>query len=50
MSVSGFGDMNDYFFWLQADYFFKHLIGDYSQSVDMVELTREMEMSGKKKR
>lgn len=46
----GFGDMNDYFFWLRADYFCKHLIGDYSQSVDMVELTREMEMSGKKKR
>lgn len=46
----GFGDMNDYWFWLRADYFCKHLIGDYSQSVDMVELNREKEMRGDKKR
>lgn len=46
----GFGDMNDYWFWIRADYFCKHLIGDYSQSVDMVELNREKEMSGDKKR
>jgi dipeptidyl aminopeptidase/acylaminoacyl peptidase len=26
----GFGSMNEYFFWLRADYFCKHLIGDYS--------------------
>jgi dipeptidyl aminopeptidase/acylaminoacyl peptidase len=32
----GFGSMNDYWFWLRADYFCKHLIGDYSQSVDMI--------------
>ncbi|MDH5705347.1 MAG: S9 family peptidase [Candidatus Aminicenantes bacterium] len=44
----GFGDMNDYFFWIRADYFCKHLIGDYSQSVDMVELNREKEMTGDK--
>lgn len=45
----GFGDMNNYWFWIRADYFCKHLIGDYSQSVDMVELNREKEMSGDKK-
>lgn len=46
----GFGDMNDYFFWLRADYFCKHLIGDYTDGVDMVELNREKEMSGDKKK
>ena len=39
----GFGDMDEYFFWLRADYFCKHLIGDYSQDVDIVELNREVE-------
>lgn len=39
----GFGDMDEYFFWLRADYFCKHLIGDYSQDVDIVELNREIE-------
>jgi dipeptidyl-peptidase-4 len=46
----GFGDMNEYFFWLRADYFCKHLIGDSSQDVDIEELNREMEMSGKEKK
>jgi dipeptidyl-peptidase-4 len=46
----GFGDMNDYWFWIRADYFCKHLIGDYSQSVDMAELNREKAMSGDKKK
>jgi len=44
----GFGNMNDYFFWQRADYFCKHLIGDYVDSVDIVELNREKEMSGDK--
>jgi len=39
----GFGDMDEYFFWLRADYFCKHLIGDYSQDVDIIELNREIE-------
>ncbi len=39
----GFGDMNEYFFWIRADYFCKHLIGDYSQDVDILELNREVE-------
>ncbi|MFC1502276.1 DPP IV N-terminal domain-containing protein, partial [bacterium] len=45
-----FGDMNNYFFWLRADYFCKYLIGDYADSVDIAELNREKEMSGNKKR
>ncbi len=40
----GFGNMDEYFFWLRADYFCKHLIGDYSQDVDIEELNREIEM------
>ncbi len=46
----GFGDMNEYFFWLRADYFCKHLIGDYSQDVDIEELNREEEKSGRRGR
>jgi dipeptidyl aminopeptidase/acylaminoacyl peptidase len=46
----GFGDMNEYFFWLRGDYFCKHLIGDYADSVDIVEINREKEMSGNKGR
>lgn len=43
----GYGDMGDYFFWIRADYFCKHLIGDYATSVDLVELNREKEQTGK---
>ncbi len=39
----GYGSMNEYFFWLRADYFCKHLIGDYSQSVDIDEINRDIE-------
>ena len=45
----GYGDMNDYWFWIRADYFARHLLGDYSQTVDLVELQREKEQSGDKK-
>ncbi len=45
----GYGDMNDYWFWIRADYFARHLLGDYSQTVDLVELQREKEQSGEKK-
>jgi dipeptidyl aminopeptidase/acylaminoacyl peptidase len=37
----GYGKMNEYFFWLRADYFCQHLLGDYSNSVDMVEMNAE---------
>ena len=45
----GYGNMNEYFFWLRADYFCKHLIGDYSQDVDILELNREIEKDDIKK-
>jgi dipeptidyl aminopeptidase/acylaminoacyl peptidase len=44
----GYGDMSDYWFWIRADYFCKHLIGDFSQSVDMIELNRDKEMTDTK--
>lgn len=40
----GYGDMMEYHFWLTADYFSKHLIGDFSNSVDMIEMNREIEL------
>jgi dipeptidyl aminopeptidase/acylaminoacyl peptidase len=46
----GFGNMTEYFFWQRADYFCKHLIGDYRTNVDMVELNLEQEQTGKKRR
>ncbi|WP_317169243.1 S9 family peptidase [Mucilaginibacter humi] len=44
-----YGDMSEYFFWRKADYFVQHLLGDYSQPVDIMEMTREVEMNGKRK-
>lgn len=44
----GFADATNYFFWLRADYFCKHLLGDFSSDVDMVELNREREQVGDK--
>lgn len=46
----GFGDMTEYFFWLMGDFFTKHLIGDTSQTVDIVEMNREVELTGDQKR
>jgi dipeptidyl aminopeptidase/acylaminoacyl peptidase len=45
----GYGDMSDYWFWFRADYFAKWLLGDFSQTVDLIELQREKEQSGDKK-
>jgi dipeptidyl-peptidase-4 len=45
----GYGDMSDYWFWFRADYFCKWLLGDFSQTVDLVELQREKEQSGDKR-
>ena len=39
----GYGDMNEYFFWLRGDYFCKHLIGDFSGNVDIMEMNNEVE-------
>lgn len=44
-----YGDMSEYFFWRKADYFVQHLLGDFSQPVDIMEMTREVEMNGKRK-
>ena len=46
----GYGTMTDYFFWLRADYFAKHLLGASADSVDVIELTREKEQVGVKKK
>jgi dipeptidyl-peptidase 4 len=44
-----YGPMGDYFFWLRADYFAKHLLGEASESVDLVELSRESPQVGPKR-
>lgn len=46
----GFGDMTEYFFWLMGDFFTEHLIGDTSQTVDIVEMNREVENTGDQRR
>ncbi|HEX2630228.1 MAG TPA: DPP IV N-terminal domain-containing protein [Chitinophagaceae bacterium] len=43
----GFGDMTEYFFWKMCDYFCQHLLGDFSQPVDMYEMNREVESGGR---
>jgi dipeptidyl aminopeptidase/acylaminoacyl peptidase len=43
-----YADATNYFFWVRADYFCRHLIGDMSDSIDMVELNREREQVGDK--
>ena len=34
----GYGDMSDYWFWLRAEYFVKHLLGDERVEADIAEL------------
>ena len=46
----GYGPMADYFFWRRADYFAKHLLGRSSESVDLLELSREAPQAGVKRR
>ncbi len=44
----GYGKMKEYFFWLKADYFSKYLLGvDKRQSVDLLEMNREIPQNGK---
>jgi dipeptidyl aminopeptidase/acylaminoacyl peptidase len=45
----GYTTMGDYFFWLRADYFAKHLLGQASESVDLIELARETPQVGAKR-
>ena len=37
----GYGAMSDYWFWLRAEYFVKHLLGDDTWSADVLELQVE---------
>ena len=37
----GFGNMSDYWYWLRAEYFVRHLLGDWRWNVDMIELQGE---------
>ena len=37
----GYGNMSDYWYWLRAEYFVKHLLGDDEWNVDIVELQVE---------
>ena len=39
----------EYFSWVRNDYFCKHLLGDFDQSVDMWEMNREKSAAEKKK-
>ena len=38
----GFGSMNEYFFWLTADYFSKHLLGVENTEIDVIEMNRDI--------
>jgi dipeptidyl aminopeptidase/acylaminoacyl peptidase len=42
----GYGNMSDYWFWLRAEYFVKHLLGDTRWNVDVTELNREKAQTG----
>lgn len=45
----GFGDMTEYFFWRQADYFAEHLLGDKTgrTDTDIEEMNKEVEQNGR---
>ena len=47
---NGYGDRSAYFNWIRSDYFCRHLLGQYADSVDIVELNKEKEQTGDKKR
>lgn len=45
----GYGDMTEYFFWRQADYFAEHLLGDKTgrSATDIEEMNKEVEQNGR---
>ncbi|MGC9469904.1 MAG: DPP IV N-terminal domain-containing protein [Bacteroidales bacterium] len=43
----GYGDMDEYFFWLRGEYFCRHLLGDTRTEADIVEMNLEKEQNGK---
>ncbi len=44
----GYGDVTEYFFWMMGDYYCKWLLGDFSQTVDITEMNKEIEQGGNK--
>jgi len=44
----GYGNMGDYWFWLRAEYFVKHLLGDLRWQADIAELNVEREQTGRR--
>ncbi len=42
----GFGNMSDYWFWLRAEYFARHLLGAERPAVDIMELNNERPQDG----
>jgi len=44
----GYGDMSDYWFWLRAEYFVKHLLGADQWNADIVQLNLEQEQNGRR--
>jgi len=45
-----FAPVSGYVNWLRGDYFARHLLGKAADSVDIVELNREVEQVGDKRR
>jgi dipeptidyl-peptidase 4 len=45
-----FAPVSGYVSWLRGDYFARHLLGRSADSVDIVELNREKEQTGDKKK
>lgn len=43
----GFGNMSDYWYWLRAEYFVTHLLGDSRWSANITELDLEREQTGR---
>ncbi|MFZ6023788.1 MAG: DPP IV N-terminal domain-containing protein [Bacteroidota bacterium] len=45
----GYGDMTEYFFWRQADYFAEHLLGDKTgrTDTDIEEMNKDVEQNGR---
>ena len=42
----GYGNMGDYWFWLRAEYFAKHLLGDERTAADIMELNNHRPQTG----
>jgi dipeptidyl aminopeptidase/acylaminoacyl peptidase len=43
----GYGNMSDYWFWLRAEYFVRHLLGDDRWNADIIQLQMEEEQTGR---